>query len=282
MFGRRIVFTNWQYVSPGSFNWLDDQGNGVAANRNANIGDWGAHFKTTDTPRGIRITAQPAERRGDIIPKERPWEARSIAVKTLLKDGDTYKLWATCVDAAGQGNACYYESADGQHWTRPNLGPGRIPRQPGKQPASQPAGRKRLRRSLGSSGTALQRHRGPPHQSGAVRGIQEAAAPRLGAARRPPGRRTRSHLRLPRLRLGRRVPLDRPAGHLQCRARRHAEHRHLRLAPEEVRHLLAHLVGGRARSSAWPKVRARSGTPSADARSGGPKARRSAISRCRR
>jgi len=31
---------------------------------------------------------QPAQRRGDIIPKERPWEARSIGVKTLIKDGD--------------------------------------------------------------------------------------------------------------------------------------------------------------------------------------------------
>ena len=230
MYGRRIVFTNWQYVHPGSFNWLDDQGNGVAANRNANIGDWGAHFKTTDTPRGIRITAQPAERRGDIIPKERPWEARSIAVKTLLQDGDTYKLWATCVDAAGQGNACYYESADGQHWTRPNLGlveyqgskeNNLIPSLPAESVFIDP------------SAPPEQRYKGidgDPHQSGAVRRVQEAAAPRLGAACRPPRRRTRSHLRLPRLRLGRRVPLDRSAGHLQRRARRHAEHRHVRRA----------------------------------------------------
>ncbi len=122
MYGSRIVFTNWQYVFPGVLNWVDDQGNGVAANRSANIGDWGAHFKTTDSPRGIRIAAQPAQRRGDIIAKERPWEARSIGVKTLIKDGDTYKLWASCVDAAGQNNACYFESADGQQWTRPKLG----------------------------------------------------------------------------------------------------------------------------------------------------------------
>ena len=80
------------------------------------------HFLTSDTPRGIRITAQAAERRGDIIPKERPWETRSIAVKTIIQDGDTYKLWATCVDASGQNNPGYYESTDGQHWTRPNLG----------------------------------------------------------------------------------------------------------------------------------------------------------------
>ena len=31
-------------------------------------------------------------------------------------------MWATCVDAAGQSNACYFESADGQNWSRPNLG----------------------------------------------------------------------------------------------------------------------------------------------------------------
>ena len=120
--GNRLVFTNWQFVAPGSFNWLDEQGNGVAANRQANIDDWGARFVTADTPRGIRIAAQSAERLGEIIPIERPWEERGISVKTLIQDGPTYKLWASCVDGTGQGNPCYFESTDGVHWTRPNLG----------------------------------------------------------------------------------------------------------------------------------------------------------------
>lgn len=122
MYGSRIVFTDWRYVAPGVFNWMDDQGKSVAASREADIGDWGASFKTTDVPRGIRIVAQPAQRRGDIIAKERPWEARSIGVKTLLKDGDVYKLWATCVDAAGRSHACYFESSEGERWQRPTLG----------------------------------------------------------------------------------------------------------------------------------------------------------------
>lgn len=122
LYGSRLVFTNWQYIAPGSFNWLDEQGNGVAANRQANIGDWGARFVTADTPRGIRIVAQPAERRGEIIPIERPWEQRGISVKTLIQDGATYKLWASCVDGAGQSNPCFFESTDGVQWTRPNLG----------------------------------------------------------------------------------------------------------------------------------------------------------------
>lgn len=122
MYGRRLVFTNWQYVRPGSFNWVDEQGNGVAANRQANIGDWGAHFVTSDVPRGVRIAVQRAERRGDIIQKARPWEARSIGVKTIIQDGDVYRMWGTCVDAAGQNNACYYESANGRDWSRPDLG----------------------------------------------------------------------------------------------------------------------------------------------------------------
>ena len=122
MYGRRIVFTNWKFVYPGSFNWVDDEGNGVAANRSVNIGDWGAHFRTSDTPRGIRIVAQRAERRRDMIPKECPWEARSIAVKTIIRDEGTYKMWARCVDGSGQENACYYVSTDGQVWSRPKLG----------------------------------------------------------------------------------------------------------------------------------------------------------------
>ena len=122
MYGRRIVFTNWQFVYPGSFNWVDDQGNGVAANRSVDIGDWGAHFQTLDTPRGIRIVAQTAERRRDVIGKERPWEDRSISAKTIIQDEEVYKMWAVCVDAAGKSRACYYVSTDGQQWSRPNLG----------------------------------------------------------------------------------------------------------------------------------------------------------------
>lgn len=122
LYGHRIVFTNWQYVYPGSFNWVDDQGQGVAANRSANIGDWGAHFRTSDTPRGIRIVAQPAERRHDIIPRERPWEKRSISVKTIIQDGQEYKLWANSVDDSGTGYACYFVSSNGLEWSRPNLG----------------------------------------------------------------------------------------------------------------------------------------------------------------
>ncbi len=48
MYGTRIVSTNRQYVSAGTFNWVDDQGHGVAASRSANIGDWGAHFRTSE------------------------------------------------------------------------------------------------------------------------------------------------------------------------------------------------------------------------------------------
>ena len=122
LYGSRLVFTNWQFVYPGSFNWVDDQGNGVAANRSADVGDWGAHFRTSDTPRGIQIVAQKAERRANVIPKERPWEARSISVKTMVQDEDAYKMWANSVDGDGKGYVCYYESNDGLAWSRPDLG----------------------------------------------------------------------------------------------------------------------------------------------------------------
>lgn len=66
--------------------------------------------------------AQKAERRANVIPKERPWEARSISVKTMVRDGDTYKMWANSVDGDGKGYVCYCESNDGLAWSRPDLG----------------------------------------------------------------------------------------------------------------------------------------------------------------
>jgi len=113
--GRRIVFTNWLYVRPGAHAWVDDAGNGVSASRAAKMGDWDAHFRTFDMPRGIRIVAQPALRRSDAIHPEKPWEGR-FSVTTLLQDGVKLRFWGTCPQP------CYLESADGVTWTRPNLG----------------------------------------------------------------------------------------------------------------------------------------------------------------
>src|SRR3989304_4635202 len=40
--GKRLAFTSWYYVRQGRFNWVNDQGQGVAARPQAKIGPWGA------------------------------------------------------------------------------------------------------------------------------------------------------------------------------------------------------------------------------------------------
>src|SRR3990167_2472631 len=69
--GKRLVFVNWFYVRPGGFAWLDSQGRSVAVV--GNEGPWGAHFRRSDSPYGIRLVAQPAQRMGAILKSERPW-----------------------------------------------------------------------------------------------------------------------------------------------------------------------------------------------------------------
>ncbi len=113
--GSRIVFSNWYFVRPGSHAWVDDAGNGVSANRGARIEDWGAHFRTYDMPRGIRLVTRPATRRADVITPQKPWEKR-LSVNVLIRDGDRLRFWGTCPDA------CYLESRDGVTWERPSLG----------------------------------------------------------------------------------------------------------------------------------------------------------------
>ena len=62
--GKRIVFTNWHYVHPGGFSWVNDKGEGVTVS--GSEGPWGAHFRRGEYPHGIRIVAQPAQRVGPV------------------------------------------------------------------------------------------------------------------------------------------------------------------------------------------------------------------------
>jgi hypothetical protein len=111
--GKRLVFTNWFYVRPGSFAWVNDRGEGVTVV--GSEGPWGAHMARTDCPRGIRLVARPARRSGSIIKAEMPYEDGNpgYELTTVMRDGDVYRAWG--------GNACY-ESGDGMNWTRPELG----------------------------------------------------------------------------------------------------------------------------------------------------------------
>lgn len=113
--GKRLVFTTWQYVRPGSFAWVDDKGNNVSVS--GSQGPTEARFVRSDYPHGIRLAAQPALREGPIFKSERPEESKGIAITTVLKDADTYKAWGTASGEKG-GGLVYFESTDGRNWNR--------------------------------------------------------------------------------------------------------------------------------------------------------------------
>ncbi|NWG75255.1 MAG: hypothetical protein HXY24_11715, partial [Rubrivivax sp.] len=117
--GRRLVFSTWLYVRPGTFAWVNAAGANVTVG--GSEGPWGASLRHSDLPVGIRIIAEKPERIGPLFGDPKPWETTGISVSTLLRDGDRYRLWGGC---AGEkpGGFCLFESADGLHWDRPALG----------------------------------------------------------------------------------------------------------------------------------------------------------------
>jgi hypothetical protein len=126
--GRRIAFTSWFLVRPGSFAWIDAEGRNVTVS--GSQGPWEARFTRSDYPRGVRLAAQPAERVGErIITGDRPWDSTGIAITTLLRDGERYRAWGTC-SGPGGGGFCYFESTDGATWARPTLDQVQIEGQP--------------------------------------------------------------------------------------------------------------------------------------------------------
>jgi len=118
--GKRLVFTSWYYVRPGSFAWVDDKGNGVTVV--GSQGPWEAHFRRHDYPHGIRLVVMPAQKVGPVIHFERPWEGKGVHIATLIHHEGKYKGWGGCQAADGKRFACYFESKDGTAWERPNLG----------------------------------------------------------------------------------------------------------------------------------------------------------------
>jgi hypothetical protein len=120
--GRRMIFTNWYYVRPGQIDWVDDAGKSVYGDDKTAAGPDDAHFRNYLAPRGIRLVAQPAQRVGPIIRREKPWEKMGINAISLINDNGQYRLWGGSQDAQGKRFACYFESSDAKAWQRPALG----------------------------------------------------------------------------------------------------------------------------------------------------------------
>jgi len=79
---------------------------------------------------GVELCVHPPRKTGEYtIRPERPWERGGIGpYSSVLKDGDTYRMWYHCMDTVQwdrghtNGAVCYAESKDGIQWTRPDLG----------------------------------------------------------------------------------------------------------------------------------------------------------------
>lgn len=120
MAGRRMAFTTWYWVRPGQFDWQDDQGNSVFADRGvmAEANDPHTHWHEYDLPHGIRLVCEHAEKGEFPIKPEHPWETGGIEITSILQLEDKIMVWGHCIPGGG----CYFESTDGTTWQRPNLG----------------------------------------------------------------------------------------------------------------------------------------------------------------
>lgn len=118
--GSRIVFTSWQMIRPGIFEYVDAAGRAVDLGGMASPGE--LRMRQIDMPSGIRLVAKPAERRGPILDRDRPWEKAGVNFWSMFRDGGVYRAWGSCTAVSGSLQACYFESADGINWTRPELG----------------------------------------------------------------------------------------------------------------------------------------------------------------
>lgn len=63
---------------------------------------------------------------GKVLAFDKPWEGAFSAYGTIIKDGDTYRIYYRGVPVAGKdGNSnevtCYAESTDGINWSKPEL-----------------------------------------------------------------------------------------------------------------------------------------------------------------
>ena len=117
---RRVVFIHWRHVNPGWFGWMDEKGQGHGTGESFDPG--ALRFQPTNSPQGIRIVAQPAQRRGPIIQPQRPWETAGIWLLTVFYEKGIYRGWVLCSPGWPEGVFTYFESKDGLNWDRPNLG----------------------------------------------------------------------------------------------------------------------------------------------------------------
>jgi hypothetical protein len=76
---------------------------------------------------GAKLVLQRPVDKGVVMVCDKPWEGNTSGYNTVFRDGDIYRMyyrgWHHPGGRAAHPNyACYVESKDGVHWTRPELG----------------------------------------------------------------------------------------------------------------------------------------------------------------
>lgn len=120
--GNRMIFSNWFYIRPGHFDWLDKNGKSVYAKSDAKLDDKSAQFVYFDSPYGIRLFAEKAQHEIPVIDRDKPWDKWGIRLSTLILENGKYRLWGTCNSDYKTQRNCYFESQDGFTWDKPELG----------------------------------------------------------------------------------------------------------------------------------------------------------------
>jgi hypothetical protein len=95
--GKRILFTNWNFIQPGDLDWVDRQGKSVYVHGNEDM--YASRHVGVEAPFGIRIVAKRPRVVGPLVRPHR----------CILQYGGRYLGWT---------DNELYESADGMAWTK--------------------------------------------------------------------------------------------------------------------------------------------------------------------
>jgi hypothetical protein len=124
--GSRLAFSSWLFVRPPGFGWFDEQGKNVMVS--GDQGPFGATVRHYSPAYGIQLRVNPAQRSGRVLQPDKPWEDGTECLMSVLQEQGRFRAWGNVGGwgdlntRGGESWLCYFESADGLHWARPDCG----------------------------------------------------------------------------------------------------------------------------------------------------------------